>query len=255
MQSTVEVGAGSGKFPAILQLPENGEPAGAALLLHGFTARKEEMANSIGQALAGRGIATLAPDLPLHGARAGHLEGFSLQNPVALLNNWRQALAEARWGIDYLNALAEVDSHRIAIIGYSLGAYLSTFAAADDDRIAAIALVAGGDLPASTPFASIVRTIANPCGAVKKLGGRPLLMMNGTRDRVVLPAQAKLLFEAAEAPKELRWYDGPHWPPASVINDVADWVANRLAARPLAPDAPRGEPGDSSRSPRLRRAS
>jgi fermentation-respiration switch protein FrsA (DUF1100 family) len=255
MRSKVEIGAGKTSFPAILQMPDATEPRAATLLLHGFSARKEQMADTIGQALARRGIASLTPDLPLHGSRSGGLDKFSLDNPMSLITNWRLALAEARLGVDHLATLAGVDPTRIGIVGYSLGAYLSTFAAADDERISAIALVAGGDLPTRTPFAALVRTIADPCRAVKRLAGRPLLMINGTRDRVILPAQATALFEAAKEPKELRWYDGPHWPPTSVVESVADWMASRLGALPSAPSAPPDEPGDSSRSPRLRRAS
>jgi dienelactone hydrolase len=255
MRSTVELGAGRQRVPAILQVPEGTGKIGAALLLHGFTARKEQIADSIGRALLQNGVATLAPDLPLHGSRAGGLGRVSLENPLTLISNWRLALREASQAIDYLTGLSRIDVDRVAIIGYSLGSYLSVFTAADDPRIKAIALVAGGDLPARTPFAALVRTIADPAREIRKLEGRPLLMMHGTRDRVILPDEARALFAAAPEPKELRWYDGPHWPPHAVVREVADWVASRLEARPSAPSAPPDEPGRSSRSPRLRRAS
>src|SRR4051812_18451296 len=71
MQSLIELG--TGRVPALLQLPTAKGPVGAVVLLHGFTSRKEEMARSIGAALFARGVASLAPDLPLHGARAGGL--------------------------------------------------------------------------------------------------------------------------------------------------------------------------------------
>ena len=242
-------------MPAILQVPDGTEKVGAALLLHGFTARKEEIADSIGRAMLQNGIASIAPDLPLHGARAGGLERLSLENPLTLISNWRLALREATQAIDFLAGLPRVDAGRIAIVGYSLGSYLSVFTAADDPRIKAVALIAGGDLPARTPFATLVRTIADPAREVRKLAGRPLFMMHGTRDRVILPDEARALFAAASEPKEIRWYEGPHWPPYAVVREVAEWVATRLAERPSVPSAPPDEPGRSSRSPRLRRAS
>ena len=229
MRSMIELGEGQDRVPAILQVPDAAQPVGAVLLLHGFTARKEEMADSIGRALAARGVASIAPDLPLHGARAGGLERMSLENPVALVTNWRLALREAARCVDYLSALPAVDASRIGVIGYSLGAYLSIFVAAANPSIQPVALVAGGDLPARTPFAALVRTVADPRRAVRELAGRPLFMMNGTRDRLILPEQATALFEAAAEPKELRWYEGPHWPPHGVIAEVADWVAQRIA--------------------------
>lgn len=231
MRSTVELGNRNNRVPAILQVPDAREPVGAALLLHGFTARKEEMADLIGRALLARNIATITPDLPLHGERAGGLERLSLENPMGLVMNWRLALSEATECIDYLAALPSIDPTCIGVVGYSLGSYLSIFVAADDPRVRSVALVAGGDLPARTPFAAVVRTIADPMRAVRRIGGRPLLMVNGRRDRTILPEQADKLFAAAEEPKELRWYDGPHWPPRPVVDDVAAWMADRLSTR------------------------
>jgi hypothetical protein len=60
---------GDAVVPAVLLLPPDIErKVPAALLLHGYSSRKERMADTIGRALAGRGVAALAIDLPLHGA-------------------------------------------------------------------------------------------------------------------------------------------------------------------------------------------
>jgi surfactin synthase thioesterase subunit len=56
-------------------------------------------------------------------------------------------------------------------------------------------------------------------------------MINGRHDRTIRPVQARALFAAAGEPKELRWFDGGHWPPQSVIEEVADWLADRLGER------------------------
>ncbi len=256
MQSTIQLDAGAReRVPAILHLPEAAGPVPAALLLHGFTARKEEMSDSVGVALARCGVASLALDLPVHGERMGGVEGMSLSDPLALVRNWRLALREAHEAIRYLAEHTKIDPFRVGIVGYSLGAYLSAFVAAVNRRVQAVALVCGGDLPAQTPFASLVRTVADPRRAVRALAGRPLLMVNGLRDSLILPEQAQVLFEAASEPKELRWYDGPHLPPNGVADEVAGWVVTRLAECPSAPFATPAEPADSSQAPRLRRAS
>jgi surfactin synthase thioesterase subunit len=52
--------------------------------------------------------------------------------------------------------------------------------------------------------------------------------VNGRRDRTTRPAQAERLFAYAEEPKELRWYDGGHWPSASAIEEAAAWMAQEL---------------------------
>jgi uncharacterized protein len=186
------------------------------------------MADSIGRALLDRGVASLAIDLPLHGAREAGVEGLSLRNPLALVQKWRLAVREATTAVGFLAEHPEIDAHRIGMSGYSLGAYLAAIVAGDSQLIRAVALAAGGDLPPQTPFATLVRSIADPRRAVRDLAGRPLFMVNGRFDHTIRPEQAQSLFDAASEPKELRWYDGGHWPPQSAIVAVADWLADRL---------------------------
>jgi len=218
--------------PAILQIPSSDDPLPGVLLLHGFSSRKERMADSIGRALAARRVASLAIDLPLHGARDAGFEGISFQNPMAVIQNWRLAVREAHAGLEYLSAHAAVDRGRIGIAGYSLGSYLATTVAADNALAKVITLAAGGDLPAQMPFAPLVRSVVDPLREIRKLAGRPLLMINGRFDRTILPDQARSLFDAASEPKELRWYEAGHWPPQSAIDSVAEWLAATLASTP-----------------------
>src|SRR6185436_10640914 len=91
------------------------------LLLHGFSSRKEQMADSIGRALLARSVGSLAIDLPLHGSRQSAVEGLSLQNPLALVQKWRLAVHEANGALAYLAERPTVDASRLAIGGYSLG--------------------------------------------------------------------------------------------------------------------------------------
>lgn len=221
------------RVPAILLVPDattaSAQRCPAAVLLHGFTSRKERMAEGLGRALLARRVATIAIDLPLHGEREGSIDELSLRNPLQLIGAWRLALAEVRRSLDYLSELAAVDAERLAIVGYSLGAFLAVVGAADDARVKAMVLASGGDLPAQTPFSTLVRAAADPLRAVRKLAGRPLLMVNGRNDRTVTPAQAERLFEAAREPKEIHWYNGGHYPPQSAIDFGAGWLAKRLA--------------------------
>jgi dienelactone hydrolase len=219
---------GGERVPAVLQRPRAAAAVPAVLLLHGFSSRKERMADSIGRVLLAHGVASLAIDLPLHGAREGGLEGLSLRNPVALVQKWRLALREANLALEHLARDPAVDSARLGLAGYSLGAYIGLLVAADNRLARVVVLAAGGDLPERTPFASLVRTIADPQRAARRLAGRPLLMVNGRYDRTVRPEQARRLFEAARDPKELRWYDGGHWPPSPAIEQAALWLATRL---------------------------
>ena len=228
---TLELEGEREAVPAILLLPVQMSSNGrvpAALLLHGYTSRKERMAEGIGRALLMRRIASLAIDLPFHGERKGTLDQLPFRNPLQLVGAWRLALSEIKLALDYLSVLPAIDAQHLAIVGYSLGSFLSVVAAANDSRVRAVVLASGGDLPAETPFASVVRAAADPLRAVRKLAGRPLLMVNGRYDRTIKASQAERLFAAAGEPKEIHWYNGGHWPPPAEVDFAAEWLAGRL---------------------------
>jgi len=219
--------------PAALLLPDRAAgaaPAPASLLLHGYTSNKEQILNSAGRALLDRGVASLGIDLPLHGERESRLDEESLRNPLSLVRRWRAAMDECRAALAFMAAHPELDAGRLALVGYSLGAYLGVIVAAREPSVRAVVLAAGGDLPINTPFSTLVRTVADPIRAVRKLAGRPLLMVHGRGDRTVRPDQAERLFAAAGEPKEIRWYEGGHWLPATEVEAATAWVARVLAS-------------------------
>lgn len=213
--------------PGVLRLPNPADRVAAALLLHGYASRKEDMAESAGEALLPLGVASLSIDLPLHGERADPLELRSVRDPFALASRWRTAIDEARLALRFLAARPEIDGQRLALIGYSLGAYLALAVAERDRAASVVVLAAGGDLP-DLPFAALIRAVADPMRGVRALAGRPLLMVNGRRDRTILPVQAERLFAAAAEPKEIQWWDAGHYLPDAAVNQAAAWVARRL---------------------------
>ena len=217
-----------GRVPAILSLPAGARAAPGVLLLHGYSSHKEQMADSIGRVLLRHDVASLAIDLPLHGERRGGVDGQAMRNPMALASAWRTAQADARLALGYLGARSEVDAGCLAIVGYSMGSFLGVLVAAEESKVRALVLAAGGDLPEGTPFERLVRTLADPLRAVRKLDGRPLLMVHGKRDRTVTPAQAERLFAAANEPKTLRWWDAGHYLPDAAIDEAAGWLESVL---------------------------
>jgi fermentation-respiration switch protein FrsA (DUF1100 family) len=219
---------GGAAIPAILMLPDATGEVPAALLIHGYTSRKETMSDSVGRALLDVGIASLAVDLPLHGERfvAGRSRGG--MQPLELMKTWKLALAECALGLRYLAARPEIDRERRAIVGYSLGSFLGVTVAARERAVKAVVLAAGGDLPDDLPFGMMIRAVVDPVAAVGAFDGTPLLMVHGQRDRTVTPAQARRLFDAAREPKEIRWWDAGHRLPAEAIDAAAEWLADRL---------------------------
>ena len=232
MEHSLELGLAGEKtrIPATLLLPPAGVSAPAALLLHGYSSRKEHMSEGAGRALLAEGIASLAIDLPMHGERDDPVQRQATRNPLELMRRWREGLEECSLSLRYLAARPDVDGEKLAIVGYSLGSFVGIVVAARESSVKAVVLAAGGDLPSRTPLAAIARRVADPIKAVRQLDGRPLLMVNGKRDRTVSPDQAQRLFGAASEPKELRWWDGGHILPAAAARDAAAWLAARLSS-------------------------
>lgn len=216
--------------PALFLLPDTEAAVPGVLLLHGYGSRKEHMADAVGRELVAQGLASLAIDLPLHGERERSVELAALRNPLALLSEWRAAVSDSVAALDWLADRDEIATERTALAGYSMGSFVGVAVAAKTGRVRALALAAGGDLPEGTPLERVVRTVADPIRAIRKLRGRPLLMVHGERDRTVTQAQARRLYAAAEEPKELRWYQAGHWLPDAAARDTAVWLRERLSA-------------------------
>lgn len=230
-ETKVSIAVGATRVPGILILPSNaaGALVPATLLLHGLTSDKERMASSVGRALAALGVASLAVDLPLHGERRVPGGLTASRNMLALAGAWRSAQREAHAALTFLANQPRVDATKIGLVGYSMGAFLGLIvAAAAADRVRAVVVAAGGDLPTGTPYDRAMRLLADPLRSVKQLGGCPLLVVHGRHDRTVKPNQAQRLFDAALEPKTLRWWDAGHYLPDAAITDAAQWLRDRL---------------------------
>ena len=229
----VELELASGRVPGVLLLPA-AEPGGGdvpgALLLHGYASRKELMVDSMGVVLQRAGVASLAIDLPLHGDRTAPVQEQAFRNPVQLVRQWRGALRETTEALHLLGDVPGVDRGRLALVGYSMGSFVAAMVAADEPAARALVLAAGGDLPERTPLSHLVRRVADPLRAVRRLEGRPLLMVNGRHDRTITPEQAERLFAAAGEPKTLRWWDSGHYLPPAAVEDAARWLRGALGA-------------------------
>ena len=227
-EHTMDLGLGKAVVPVTWIMPHAAVRTAVMLLLHGLSSNKERMSSSVGRVLIGYGIASLAIDLPLHGARTSGAAGIpasELRNPIVLARRWRAALAECRDALRALGQLPEVDAGRIAIVGYSMGSFIALMLGGDDPDVRALVLGAGGDLPADLPFGPVIRTLVDPVRAVRKFAGRPLLLVHGRHDRTILPEQATRLFDAAGEPKRLLWYNGGHWLPDNAIRHAVRWLA------------------------------
>ncbi len=158
------------------------------------------------------GFAVAAIDLPLHGRRTspklserlfrtlGELargEEIGADSRALAEEFARQATSDLIRGIDALCALPEVDSARIGLVGLGIGATVSAYLLAHDDRASAF-VVAGG-------AGRLEDTELDPAARLAERGPRLscqtlVIAIAGAPD--VAPGAARALFEAVSEPKE-----------------------------------------------------
>lgn len=102
--------------------------------------------------------------------------------------------------VSYLDRRPDVDPHRIAVLGFSMGSFVVSLAGAVDPRIHAVFLTGGGDLDGPGGYwdsSQMVMCQSGPYRALSFLGDRPAVLFtlqarrgptfiwNGTSDTVV----------------------------------------------------------------------
>jgi fermentation-respiration switch protein FrsA (DUF1100 family) len=196
------------RVPGRLLLPR--DPSGPVPLIlfqHGMGGSKEsEYLDAAGPWIR-HGVAIASIDFPLHGERAdaklaAHLQAGEGDDSRALwLELTRQAVCDLRRAVDALTTLPELNG-RVAYAAFSLGAMLGAVYCASDPRpcAAALALAGSGLFPPEIDASNYV----------SKISPRPVLFLNGSRDEVVPPGAAEALFERAQDPKRIEWYDAGH---------------------------------------------
>jgi dienelactone hydrolase len=222
------VDAAGDVVPALLCTPKGKKgPFPVVIAVHGLTSNKAQVCAQVGPALAARGFAVLAADMPRHGERPGEPRSvLDRSNPVQAFELFRQAVVDVRQLIDLAEARPELDtSGGVVLAGYSMGSWINSVAGPADERVRAMVLMVGGaqDIP---PAALLLPQLAacDPRVAIAHFAGKPLLMLAGKKDFVVPPDMCKRLYAAAEEPKELRWYDCGHLLTQDAYEDAAKWV-------------------------------
>jgi fermentation-respiration switch protein FrsA (DUF1100 family) len=233
-----------------LYLPPGKMPYPTVCACHGIPAGIPDPAD--------RGYALLAEKISPHGFavlifnfRGAGASGGNLDMP-----GWTRDLKAV---IDYLCALPQVDNSYLALLGFSGGAAVSVYVAAQDKRVSSVIACACpaefeladlGDSPQSLVdhFRSIgvIRDddfppyprewlngfgLVRPIDYIARISPRPLLLVHGSLDEVVNVSQAHRLYARAGEPKQLAVVEGAghrlrHSEEAMDI--VIDWLKTRL---------------------------
>lgn len=253
------VGARGATVPAYYITPQGaaeGSNLPAVVLVHGKDGNIRDMV-PVGLLLAARGYASIIPEVVGHGERN---KGVALFNPdpTTMRDGFIESVGDIRRSIDVLSTRPEVDSTRVGYLGVSMGAILGTLVTATDERLrTAVLIVGGGDWQtiskqSNEKFARDRRQIGllkpeevailddiDPKNFAAHISPRPLLMISGTRDSIIPPASAKILFNAAREPKKQVWIESGHLiPPAAAAVPMLSWLQENLKdAQPAAVEA------------------
>jgi dipeptidyl aminopeptidase/acylaminoacyl peptidase len=149
--------------------------------------------------------------------------------------------------VSYLSQRSEVDSKRIAAMGYSMGSFVLSIACAHETRLKACVLVGGGNLDGPGGYWDSSKPMCQglPYKALQFLGDRPAtiyamhaargatLIYNGEEDTVVLPKNSdpKKLFRTLQqggAKFETMWEPAASHRPYFITKPAAQWLEKHL---------------------------
>lgn len=234
--SRFELSSRGDRVPGRLLLPaEGGAPCPLVLLQHGAGGSKSApyLDAAAGPWVRG-GAAVASIDFPLHGERAsaklGELLFASLADPrtasasaLALFDEFaRQAVHDLGRALDALAPHLELDAKRVAYAGFSLGAILGALYCPQDPRLRAAALALGGG--------GFGPPALDPARHIARFTGRPLLLVNATRDERIPRPAAEALHAAAGEPKQLLWFESGHDDlPGQALKAMWQFLARLLA--------------------------
>jgi dienelactone hydrolase len=213
--------------PALLCTPAGKKgPFPVVIAVHGLRSNKAQVCGQVAPALAKRGFAVLAPDMPLHGERRGQPPSpRDRPDPMKVFKSHRHSIIDVRQCIDVAQTLPQIDhSKGVILVGYSMGSWIDSIVGPADPRVKAMVLMVGG----ATEIAQAMLLIPQVAAVDPRLAlaqfSRPLLLQNGKDDNVVTPEMGERLFASASDPKEQVWYDSGHLLPQKAYDDAAEWI-------------------------------
>ncbi|MCE9566314.1 MAG: abhydrolase domain-containing 18 [Planctomycetes bacterium] len=182
--------------------------------------------------LAQHGVAGMVVYMAHYGPRRP--EGSSTRlistNIPKSIEGVKQTVVDVRCAVAWLASRPEqFDTNNLGLIGTSLGSLVGAVVAANEPRIKNVCLLLPGgglvdayyDHPQAAPYRPLIdllggrftlKLLINPVDPLtyaKQLKGKNLLMLCASRDDIVPPSAAKVLWEATGKQK-IVWYDATH---------------------------------------------
>lgn len=214
------------KLFGILHLPVKEYSLPVVIMAHGFTDDKtgdNRLFVKFARRAAEIGIAILRFDFAGSGDSEGDFRHTTIETEIEDLH----------CAVDFVYTLPEIDKARINLVGYSLGGAISIIVAADDLRVKSFI----GWAPASSLSATFNRILGRRAFSlsrkndpvfcsngskqfllgkdffsslekydliheIKKISPRPILLVQGSIDKKVIPKDTEVIFKGANEPKK-----------------------------------------------------
>jgi len=224
------------RVSALLTIPAGGGKHPVIFVQHGYGDSKEvDYVQWPTLFLVKEGYAVMSIDAQYHGERKRPHRPQELFNvrSAETRDAFVQTVIDLRRAVDLLQKRDDVDGTHIGYLGMSMGAMLGAVSCGVEKRVAAACLIVGGGdfarlLPGKiNPGVETNVKVIDPVYYAGMISPRPLLMINGRSDRLVPPANAQALFDAAREPKRIEWYEGGHHDPP--LGKVQQWVTEFFA--------------------------
>ena len=236
-----------------LRIPSQGKVGPVLCICHGIPAAPPDPRDKgyalLAQQFCHAGFITLIFNFRGTGKSQGNLD----------ILGWTRDLEAA---LDFLYDLPEVDKNHICLLGFSGGAAVSVYTAANDPRVSLLATCACPadfrSLPQrETPPDSIQRfrqvgairdkdfppsieawrkgfEIVSPIDWINRISPRPLLLVHGDADELIPLEHAHRLYHKAKEPKELKVMPGARHKmrlEKAAMDFVLDWLKARCQNR------------------------
>ena len=209
--------------PARLDIPLGVDNPPVIIALHGITQSRAQwwredhgpysFPSRHRQGLTDAGFAVLAIDARVHGDRmvATDFPDQSIYLRESYFDAGRKIIAETvidvRRAIDAAEEIDGIDTDRIGVTGFSLGAFIGYLAAAVDPRIDAGMIMAMPFLPVTE---GEVASFTSQFNYVEGLAGKPMGFIAGTRDPLYTREAVDALEAAMQGQPEVTWVESEH---------------------------------------------
>lgn len=228
-------GEGGKDVPAYLYLPTKKKPPYPCIFFMHFHVSDKSLAELPAMQWSRKGFCLFAIDGVYRGERKVEGKDILADDPRETVENMRRQIIDILRGLDYLASRKDIDRKRIGFFGISMGALTGAVATALSDVPSVIVLAdAGGDLPSfflNSEYGDVKKIMSyiqqhelslsleelkelvafvDPLEYVDFYNGRPVLMLNGKKDKIVPVPNIKKLFQALGEPKKIIWYESGH---------------------------------------------